>query len=257
MVAEIGVGGQVDAYIRLNKFISNAGLCSRRRADELIKAGFIAVDGSVVRTVGLKIAKDAVVTLLQGGDCKVLKLSKESLRYVLLNKPKGYLTTMQDPRGRRTVMQLISKRYCRERIYPVGRLDYNTTGLLLLTNDGSLARQLMHPSSLVPKLYHAVLNKPICQEHIEAIRGGLVLEDGLAHVDAIHVVDHDPYQLGVQIHMGKNRIVHRIFNSLGYKLKQLDRVGYAHFTKKNIPRGHWIFLDQRQVQLLKQFVASA
>ena len=234
--------------LRLNKFISHAGICSRKKADELIRAGHIAVNGTVVRTIGTKVDSHAVVTY------KGVRLFCQQFRYILLNKPKGYVTTTKDPEGRKTVLTLINKHYCAECIYPVGRLDYNTTGLLLLTNDGRLAQQLAHPSSRIPKLYHVVLHKPITKEHIHAIEKGLVLEDGLAIVDRIDRVDQDPCQLGVEIHMGKNRIIRRLFESLGYMVTKLDRVRYANFTKKNIPRGHWIFLNKKQVLSLKQFI---
>lgn len=231
--------------IRLNKFISNAGVCARREADKLIVAGHITVNGKVVREIGTKIPVNAAVMY------KGSALSAEKLRYLLLNKPKGYVTTLKDPEGRKTVLDLISKKYCFERIYPIGRLDYNTTGLLVLTNDGSLAQKLSHPSSNIKKLYHVVLNKAISTEHFKSIQDGLLLEDGMAEVDSLAIVDEDPCQLGIAIHMGKNRIVRRIFEHLGYCVEKLDRVRYAHLTKKNITRGQWIFLQDRDILLLK------
>ncbi|WP_339044182.1 pseudouridine synthase [Cardinium endosymbiont of Tipula unca] len=236
--------------IRLNKYISNAGICARREADKLIAAGHITVNGEVMRTIGTKIPVSAVVMY------KGSTLCVEKLRYLLLNKPKGYVTTLRDPEGRKTVLDLISKKYCFERVYPIGRLDYNTTGLLVLTNDGSLAQKLSHPSSNVKKLYHVVLNKAISTEHFKNIQDGLLLEDGIAEVDSLAIVDQDPCQLGISIHMGKNRIVRRIFEHLGYCVDKLDRVGYAHLTKKNIARGQWIFLQDRDILLLKNLVKN-
>lgn len=245
MFSDASIQPSLSSLIRLNKFISNAGICARREADQLIKSGDITVNGAVVRRVGTKIPLDAVVAY------KGVALHLEKFRYILLNKPRGYVTTVQDPEGRRTVLDLISKQYCAERIYPVGRLDYDTTGLLLLTNDGDLARKLSHPASKVQKLYHVVLNKAIQTEHLHAIQQGLVLEDGLAKVDRVAIVEEDPTQIGVVMHMGKNRIIRRIFNHLGYLVHKLDRVGYAHLTKQHIPRGKWIFLKDKEVRKLK------
>lgn len=233
------------SLIRLNKFISNAGVCARREADQLIKSGDITVNGLVVKKLGTKIPLDAVVSY------KGNTLRLEKLTYILLNKPKGYVTTLEDPQGRKTVLDLIGRKYCPERIYPVGRLDYDTTGLLLLTNDGELARQLSHPSSKVEKLYHVVLNKAIQSEDLHKIQRGLLLEDGLAIVDQVAIVEGDPTQIGLVIHMGKNRIVRRIFSHLGYLVHKLDRVGYAHLTKQHVPRGKWIFLKDREIRKLK------
>ncbi len=236
------------SLIRLNKFISNAGVCARREADQLIQSGYITVNGTVVRTVGTKIPIDAVVTYK--GDL----LQVEKLKYILLNKPRGYVTTLKDPEGRKTVLDLINKKYCPERIYPVGRLDYDTTGLLLLTNDGDLAGKLSHPSSNVEKLYHAVLNKPIKIEHLNTIQQGILLEDGLAKVDKVCIVEKDPTQIGLLMHMGKNRVIRRIFKYLGYAVDKLDRVGYAHLTKQHVPRGKWIVLNDKEVLKLKNLV---
>ncbi|WP_419241255.1 pseudouridine synthase [Cardinium endosymbiont of Nabis limbatus] len=238
----------LSSLIRLNKFISNAGVCARREADQLIQSGCITVNGTVVQKVGTRIPIDAVVAY------KGVTLHIEKLRYILLNKPRGYVTTVQGPEGRKTVLDLISKRYCAERIYPVGRLDYDTTGLLLLTNDGDLARKLSHPASRVEKLYHVVLNKPIQVEHLQLLQEGLLLEDGLAKVDRVAIVAQDPTQVGVVIHMGKNRIIRRMFGHLGYLVDKLDRVGYAHLTKQRIPRGKWIFLKDQAVRRLKNLV---
>ncbi|TDG95735.1 pseudouridine synthase [Cardinium endosymbiont of Culicoides punctatus] len=238
------------SLIRLNKFISNAGVCSRREADKLIVAGHITVNGKVMSTTGSKIPVNAIVLY------KGVRLSAERFRYVLLNKPKGYVTTFKDPEGRKTVLDLIGKKYCHERVYPVGRLDYNTTGLLLLTNDGLLAQRLSHPTSGITKLYHVVLNKAISTEHFKNIQDGLLLEDGIAQVDNLAIVDQDPCQIGISIHMGKNRIIRRIFEHLGYGVNKLDRVGYAHLTKKNIARGQWIFLKDQDILRLKSIVKN-
>ena len=230
---------------RLQKAIAEAGITSRRKAEELIKEGKVKVNGNLIQELGYKVdEKDRI-------EVNGMPITNEKKVYFLLNKPRGIITSVSDEKSRKTVVDLIP---CQERIYPVGRLDYNTTGLLLLTNDGRLAQQLAHPSSRIPKLYHVVLHKPITKEHIHAIEKGLVLEDGLAIVDRIDRVDQDPCQLGVEIHMGKNRIIRRLFESLGYMVTKLDRVRYANFTKKNIPRGHWIFLNNKQVLSLKQFI---
>ncbi|ROT47223.1 pseudouridine synthase [Candidatus Cardinium hertigii] len=236
--------------IRLNKCISNAGICARREADQLIAAGHITVNGQIVRTIGTKIPVNAIVTY------KGKVLYAEKSKYILLNKPKGYVTTTKDPEGRKTVLELIGKKYCAERIYPVGRLDYDTTGLLLLTNDGILAQQLAHPSSKVKKLYHVILHKAIHIEHFNSIQKGILLEDGVAKVDHLAIVEADRCQLGVVMHSGKNRIIRRIFEYFGYTVHRLDRVGYGHLTKKNIPRGKWIFLENKEVLRLKNLVAK-
>ncbi|MBX9890124.1 MAG: pseudouridine synthase [Amoebophilaceae bacterium] len=233
-------------FIRLNQLISNAGICSRRKADQLILAGHIAVDGQVVKVLGTKVAKNAVVTY------KGNHLSLEKFKYFLLNKPKGYVTTTRDPEGRKVVLDLISKKFCTERIYPVGRLDYDTTGLLLLTNDGLLAQRLAHPSSEVKKKYHVMLNKAITLDHLNRIKQGLLLEDGEVKVDSLTLVQEDPFQLHIVIHVGKNRIIRRIFEHLGYDVIQLDRIGYAHFTKKDIPRGQWLLLSDAAIVRLKK-----
>ena len=233
--------------IRLNKFISNAGICSRREADRLIQEGHITVNEQKVTQLGYRVPTDAAVKYRN----KVL--SPNRFVYVLLNKPKDCITTSQDPQGRRTVLQL-TQNACSERIYPVGRLDRNTTGLLLLTNDGQLASKLAHPSSQTRKLYHVNLDKPITKADFNKIKQGIVLEDGVAHVDQISLVDQNSKSIGIEIHMGRNRIVRRIFEHLGYQVLQLDRVAYAHLTKKCLPRGHWRMLTQKEVHHLKTFV---
>lgn len=232
--------------IRLNKFIANAGICSRREADELILSGAIKVNGKVVTEMGFKVKPDDVVKY---GD-KLLK--REHLVYLLLNKPKDFITTMDDPQERKTVMQLV-KNACKERIYPVGRLDRNTTGLLLLTNDGELAKKLSHPSHQVKKVYQVDLNKPLTDDDFEKILQGVELEDGKATVDELAILSSDGITIGLSIHIGKNRIVRRIFEHLGYDVVKLDRAMYAGLTKKDLPRGKWRFLTEKEVLGLKYF----
>lgn len=235
--------------IRLNRYISNAGICSRRKADELISAGVISVNGEVVSELGYKIDpnKDAV---RYNGEL----LKREKMVYVLLNKPKDYITTTDDPQERRTVMQLVEKA-SRERIYPVGRLDRNTTGLLLMTNDGDLADKLSHPKNNIVKLYHAELNKSLTQGDLNKISFGLELEDGLIKPDAIsYVQGGSKREIGIQIHSGKNRIVRRIFEHLGYEVVKLDRAVYANLTKKDLPRGRWRYLDEKEIIQLKHLI---
>lgn len=228
---------------RLNKFIANAGICSRRAADTIIAEGRIKVNNKVVTELGYKVSPKDIVKL----DDKAL--SSEKNVYVLLNKPKDFITTLDDPQGRKTVMTLI-KDACTERVYPVGRLDRNTTGLLLFTNDGELADKLSHPASKVKKLYEVTIDKPIEDEHFEQILKGLKLEDGLVKVDDLAIIAPSRDVLGVEIHVGKNRIVRRIFEHLGYEVVRLDRTIYAGLTKKNLPRGKWRLLDEKEVTRL-------
>ena len=231
--------------LRLNKFLANAGVCSRREADEFIQAGVVTVNGEVVTELGTKILRtdevkfhDAPVTL-------------EKKVYVLLNKPKDYVTTSDDPQQRKTVMDLV-KDVCPERIYPVGRLDRNTTGVLLLTNDGDLASKLTHPKFLKKKVYHVHLDKNLTAHDMEQIREGITLEDGEIKADAVEYADdRDKSQVGIEIHSGKNRIVRRIFESLGYRVTKLDRVQFAGLTKKNLRRGDWRFLTEKEVDMLR------
>ena len=233
--------------IRLNKYLADSGICSRREADDLILAGAVTVNGEVVTELGTKVkTTDKVV---YGGQT----LNREKLRYVLLNKPKGVITTSDDPYERHTVMDLVEGA-CQERIYPVGRLDRNTIGLLLLTNDGELAKTLTHPSHEVKKLYHVTLNKPLTASDFEKIEKGLMLEDGPIEVDKIDYVTDDPTmrEVGVEIHSGRNHIVRRIFESLGYEVIKLDRVMLAGLTKQNLPRGHWRFLTSAEISMLKR-----
>lgn len=233
--------------MRLNKFIANAGICSRREADKLIESGAIKVNGSVVTTLGTKINPGDNV------EYDGQKLRGEPLRYVLLNKPRGYITTLDDPQERKTVMLLID-RACRERIYPVGRLDRNTTGLLLFTNDGDLTKKLTHPKHRVCKVYHVELDKALTKNDMIKIAAGIELEDGFIMPDEIAYAEDgsDKKKIGIQIHSGRNRIVRRIFEKLGYEIKKLDRVVFANLTKKNLPRGKWRNLTQTEINILRR-----
>lgn len=233
------------AEVRLNKYMANAGICSRREADEFIQDGKVSVNGKVVTELGVKITRDDVVEY----DGKVV--TPERKCYVLLNKPKDCVTTSDDPNGRLTVLDLV-KNACRERIYPVGRLDRNTTGVLLLTNDGDLASKLTHPKFVKKKIYHVWTDKDIAEEDMQRIADGIELEDGEIHADAVsYVSDTDRNQAGIEIHSGRNRIVRRIFEHLGYRVTRLDRVYFAGLTKKNLPRGRWRYLTQEEVNFLR------
>lgn len=234
-----------DEQIRLNKYMANAGICSRREADEFIQQGLVKVNGQVVTELGTKITHSDTVEY----DEKVVTL--ENKCYILLNKPKDCVTTSDDPNGRLTVLDLV-KGACDERIYPVGRLDRNTTGVLLLTNDGDLASKLTHPKYVKKKIYHVWVDKDIDEEDMQRIADGIELEDGPIHADAIsYATDTDKNQAGIEIHSGRNRIVRRIFESLGYHVTKLDRVYFAGLTKKNLPRGRWRYLTQEEVNYLK------
>ena len=231
--------------IRLNKFLANAGVCSRREADEFITAGVVSVNGEVVTELGTKIKRSDVVKFHEE------PVSIERKVYVLLNKPKDTVTTSDDPQERRTVMDLV-KGACNERIYPVGRLDRNTTGVLLLTNDGDLASKLTHPKFLKKKIYHVHLDKNLTKADMDQIAAGIQLEDGEIHADAIsYTDDFKKDQVGIEIHSGKNRIVRRIFESLGYKVVKLDRVFFAGLTKKGLRRGDWRYLTEAEVNYLR------
>jgi len=230
----------------LNKYIAHSGICGRREAAALVKQGKARVNGELVLEPGYKIAPGDTVTLAG----KKL-IPQKGLVYILLNKPKGFITTTDDPQGRRTVMELVSNAGA-ERIFPVGRLDRNTTGLLLITNDGMLAQKLAHPRHNVKKIYQVTLDKPLTKADFEQVRKGVALEDGVAPVDALSYLS-EPHELGIEIHSGRNRIVRRIFEALGYQVVKLDRVMYAGLTKKNIPRGKWRFLTEREVILLRHF----
>lgn len=227
--------------IRLNKFIANAGVCSRREADVFIAAGNASVNGKIVTEMGYKVQPTDTVHF----DGQLL--TQETKRYVLLNKPKNYITTMEDDRGRRTVMDLIASA-SKERIYPVGRLDRNTTGLLLFTNDGEMAKKLTHPKHNVRKLYHATLDKKLALKDLQAIGENFMLEGKMVYVDAISYIEGQPKtEVGIEIHSGRNRIVRKIFDHFGYTVTKLDRVIFSGLTKKNLPRGHYRHLTQQEV----------
>ncbi|GAB3706184.1 pseudouridine synthase [Spirosoma flavus] len=235
-----------DGLIRLNRYIANSGVCSRREADELIARGDISVNGKVVTEMGYKVKDGDTVKY----GTKVL--NPERFVYVLLNKPKDYITTTDDPEERKTVMELVADAG-NYRMYPVGRLDRNTTGLLLLTNDGELADKLTHPSNNIRKIYQVELDKPMTTEHFEALQQGIELEDGPIKPDAISIVTPDAYVVGIEIHSGRNRIVRRMFEHFGYEVSKLDRTTYAGLTKKELPRGKWRFLEPKEVIKLKYF----
>lgn len=231
--------------IRLNKYLANAGICSRREADVLIATGVVTINGVTITELGYKIKPDDVVQY----DGETINAEKK--RYVLLNKPKGFITTMDDPRGRKTVMTLVSKA-CRERIYPIGRLDRETTGLLLFTNDGDMAKKLTHPRYQSKKIYHVELNKPANKADFEKLLKGVDLEDGRSKVDLVSFVnDASSKEVGVEIHSGKNRIVRRLFEAIGYEVVKLDRVQFASLTKKDLPRGMFRHLTEQEVAFLK------
>ena len=236
-----------DDLIRLNRYIANAGVCSRREADELIGMGQITVNGQLISELGFKVKRSDVVKYAGR------TLNPEKTVYILINKPKDYITTTEDPEDRHTVMELIAGA-CAERVYPVGRLDRNTTGLLLFTNDGELAEKLMHPSNQIQKIYQVELDKPITTEHFEAIKAGIELEDGFVKADEVGIVTPDAMVVGIEIHSGRNRIVRRIFEHLGYDVLKLDRTAYAGLNKKDLPRGKWRFLDEREVVRLKYLI---
>ena len=231
--------------IRLNKYLANAGVCSRREADEFIQAGVVTVNDEVVTELGTKVMRTDEVKFHDQ------PVTLEKKVYVLLNKPKDYVTTSDDPQQRKTVMDLVQN-VCPERIYPVGRLDRNTTGVLLLTNDGDLASKLTHPKFLKKKVYHVYLDKNVTAHDMQQIATGIQLEDGEIKADAIeYASDTDKSQVGIEIHSGKNRIVRRIFESLGYRVVKLDRVQFAGLTKKNLRRGDWRFLTEKEVEMLR------
>lgn len=238
-----------DGLIRLNRYIANSGICSRRKADELIAAGVVSVNNVVISELGHKVdpAKDSI---RYNGEL----LKREKRVYVLLNKPKDYITTTDDPQERRTVMQLVEKA-SRERIYPVGRLDRNTTGLLLMTNDGDLADKLSHPRNGITKIYQVELNKSLSQGDLNKIQFGIELEDGLIKPDSVsYVAGGSKKEIGIQIHSGKNRIVRRIFEHLGYDVVKLDRVVYGNLTKKDLPRGRWRYLEEHELIQIKHLI---
>lgn len=233
--------------MRLNKYIAHSGICARRQAAEHVKKGDVTVNGAVEINPGY---------LVQPGDKITFKgkpvILEEKMVYILLNKPKNVITTLQDEKGRKTVMDIVG-RDVKERIFPVGRLDRMTTGLLLLTNDGDLAKKLTHPSHRVAKFYHVTLDKPVTKNHLEAIRSGVTLEDGIATVDGADYVGDKKDEIGIELHIGRNRIIRRIFEHLGYQVVRLDRTYYAGLTKKDVGRGHFRHLTEREVIMLKHF----
>ena len=235
---------KTDAELRLNRYISMSGVCSRRDADALIIEGRVKVNDVVIQTVGVKVKRNDKIEV----DGEIIVPEKKI--YIVLNKPKDYVTTMEDPLERKTVMSLI-KDACKERVYPIGRLDRQTTGILLFTNDGDLSKKLTHPKYEHKKIYHVFLNRPLEPQDMENIAKGIELEDGPVKADEISYVSTDQMQVGIEIHSGRNRIGRRIFEHLGYQIEKLDRVYFAGITKKNLPRGRWRFLTQEEIRILK------
>ena len=235
-----------DGLVRLNKFIANSGICSRREADEYISAGLVTINGEVVTGMGVKVNPDQDDVRFNGE-----RLRGEKKVYVLLNKPKDFVTTTSDPHAEKNVMQLISRELCPERIFPVGRLDKSTTGVLLLTNDGELAEKLTHPSYQKKKIYQVTLDKNVKPEDMDKLVSGVDLEDGPAYADEVAYNGDDRSIVGIEIHSGRNRIVRRMFEALGYRVRKLDRVYFAGLTKKNLRRGQWRFLSDEEVTMLK------
>jgi 23S rRNA pseudouridine2605 synthase len=239
------VGYKLDEKIRLNRFLANSGVCSRREADTFISTGCVTVNGQIVSELGAKVSLNDDVRF--NGQ----QLNPQRKVYLVLNKPKGYVTTTDDPQERKTVMDLVANA-CAERIYPVGRLDRETTGVLLFTNDGDVAKKLTHPSFAKKKIYHVFLDKPLTKADLLTIAKGIELEDGFISTDAISYTSEDnKREVGIEIHSGRNRIVRRIFEHLGYQVEKLDRVVFAGLTKKNLPKGKWRFLTQPEINLLK------
>jgi len=230
--------------IRLNKYIANAGICSRREADTLIESGVVRINGVICTQLGTRVMPNDKVEF--GGETLV----SEKKVYLLMNKPKGYITTSDDPQDRKTVMHLIEGA-CKERIYPVGRLDRQTTGVLLFTNDGEMAKRLTHPSHGVRKIYHVTLDKNITKTDLQTIAKGVELEDGFVPVDEINLITGTKNEIGIQLHSGMNRVVRRIFEKFDYNVTKLDRVLFAELTKKDLPRGHWRILTDKEISFLK------
>lgn len=239
--------GEATNLVRLNKYLADAGICSRREADKLIESGVVQINGKIVTKLGTRVGPEDKVQY--GGE----SLRREKPRYILLNKPKGYITTSDDPQNRKTVMMLVEKA-CKERIYPVGRLDRNTLGLLLFTNDGIMAKKLTHPKHSAKKIYHIFLDKPLTKNDMVELANGIELEDGFVQPDKIAWVEeaNDKKQVGLELHSGKNRIVRRMFEHQGYNVIKLDRVFFAGLTKKDLPRGKWRHLTEKELGLLKR-----
>ena len=238
--------GKEPENIRLNRFIANSGVCSRREADELISKGMISVNGKQVTDLGTKVTYSDEIRY------KGKRLSAEKKVYILLNKPKGYVTTVEDPHAERTVIDLLGNA-CPERVYPVGRLDKETTGVLLLTNDGDLTGKLTHPKYDRRKIYHVFLETPLIKNDLFKLTEGIQLDDELVVADAVSYADpEDRTQIGIELHSGQNRVIRRLFEALGYRVKKLDRVYFAGLTKKNLPRGKWRFLSDKEISMLKR-----
>jgi len=242
--------GKVEAgntgTIRLNRFIANSGVCSRREADEIIKRGMFSVNGKQVTDLGIKVSYTDDIRY------KGKKLAAEKKVYILLNKPKGYVTTVEDPHAERTVLDLIGNS-CPERVYPVGRLDKETTGVLILTNDGDLTGKLTHPKYERKKIYHVFLDKPVIKNDLMRLTEGIELDGDPVAADAVSYADPDDRsQLGIELHSGKNRVIRRMFETLGYKVRKLDRVYFAGLTKKNLQRGKWRYLSEKEISMLKR-----
>jgi 23S rRNA pseudouridine2605 synthase len=239
-------GKDVSELIRLNRFIANSGVCSRRDADEHIKNGFITVNGKVVTDLGTKVSYNDEVKF------KTKRLSAEKKVYILMNKPKDYVTTVEDPHADHTVLELIGNE-CRERVYPVGRLDKATTGVLLLTNDGDLAGKLTHPKFKRRKIYHVFLDKPVTKNDLFKLTEGIELDGITVVADAVSYAEpDDKTQIGIELHSGQNRVIRRMFETLGYRVKKLDRVYFAGLTKKNVQRGKWRYLNDKEISMLKR-----
>lgn len=235
---------QIEDEIRLNRYIAASGMSSRREADEVIRAGRVTVNGEVITEMGAKVKAGDIVQV----DGETVRSEKKV--YILMNKPKGFVTTLEDPFADKTVMDLL-KNACKERVYPVGRLDKNSLGVLLITNDGDLTKRLTHPSYNKKKIYQVALNKPLTKADMESIIEGITLDDGEIHADAIDYVNANKKEVGIEIHSGRNRIVRRIFEHFGYKVNKLDRVYFAGLTKKNLKRGQWRFLSPKEVEILR------
>jgi len=246
---EIPVPGnnrKVEENIRLNRFIAHCGICSRREADDLIRNGFITLNGNKVTDLGVKVSASDDVRY------KNKRLSAEKMVYILLNKPKGYVTTVEDPHADKTVLDLVGNA-CTERIYPVGRLDKETTGVLLLTNDGQLTGKLTHPKYIRKKIYHVFLNKPVTKNDLFLLTEGIEIDGEMITIDAVSYADpEDKSQIGIELHSGQNRVIRRMFETLDYKVKKLDRVYFAGLTKKNVQRGKWRFLTDKEISMLKR-----
>lgn len=243
---KIRVSEDSSELIRLNRYISNSGLCSRREADEIISKGLISVNGTIITKLGTKVSKRDDIRF------KGKKLSAEKKVYILMNKPKGYVTTVKDPHAEHTVIELLGNN-CPERVYPVGRLDKETTGVLLLTNDGELTGKLTHPKYERKKIYNVTLDKAVIKDDMFKLTEGIELDGELIASDSVAYSDlPDKSKIGIELHSGQNRVVRRLFESLGYKVKKLDRVYFAGLTKKNVPRGKWRYLSEKEISMLKR-----